>query len=89
MISYYSELGIDILDREDLFLNDLCYPFSNSNSDIILKDRVLDIYQNYSLCEYGCEYDKIDIENMSVVCSCQVKTEINTELSPPVFSEIV
>ena len=89
MISYYSELGIDIFDGKDSFFNDLCYPFSISNSDIILKDRLLDIYQNYSLCEYGCEYDKIDIENMSVVCSCQVKTEINTELSPPVFSEIV
>ena len=60
MISYYSELGIDIFDSEDSFFNDLCYPFSISNSDIILKDRVLNIYQNYSLCDNGCEYDKFN-----------------------------
>ena len=89
MITYYSELGIDIFNNEDSFFNDLCYPFSISNSDVILKDRVFDIYQNYSLCDNGCEYDKIFIENMSVTCSCQIKTEINIEVSPPVFSEIV
>ena len=89
MITYYSELGIDIFNNEDSFFNDLCYPFSISNSDVILKDRVFDIYQNYSLCDNGCEYDKIYIENMSVTCSCQIKTEINTEVSLPVFSEIV
>ena len=89
MISYYSELGIDILDSEDEFFNNLCYPFSISKSDVILKDRVLDIYQNYSLCDNGCEYEEIDLDNMSVACSCQIKTEINTEISPPVFSEIV
>ena len=89
MISYYSELGIDIFDSKNSFFNDLCYPFSISNSDIILKDRVLDIYQNYSLCDNNCEYEKIDIENMSVICSCQIKSEINTQVSPPVFSEIV
>ena len=89
MISYYSKLGIDIFNNEDSFFNDLCYPFSISNSDIILKDRVLDIYQNYSLCDNVCKYEKIDIENMSVACSCQIKTEINTEVQPPVFMEIV
>ena len=34
MISYFSELGIDIFDNKDSFFNDLCYPFSISNSDI-------------------------------------------------------
>ena len=36
MISYYSELGIDIFDSNDSFFKDICYPFSISNSDIIL-----------------------------------------------------
>ena len=89
MINYYSELGIDIFDIKDPFFNDLCYPFSLSKNDIILKDRVLDIYQNYSLCDNGCEYESIDIENITLTCYCQIKTEINTEISEPVFKEVI
>ena len=89
MVNYYSNLGIDIFNSKDSFFNDICYPFSNENSDIILKDRVLDIYQNYSVCDNGCTYDKIDIESMSVTCSCQVKTEIDMEISEPVFGTII
>ena len=89
MISQYSELGIDIFDSKDSFFNDLCYPFSISNSDIILKDRISDIFQNYSLCDNGCEYKEIDIENMTVLCSCNIRTEINIEIRSPAFAEIV
>ena len=45
MVNYYSDLGIDIFNSKDSFFNDICYPFSNENSDIILKDRILDIYK--------------------------------------------
>ena len=89
MIDYYSELGIDIFDIEDSFFNDICYPFSISDSDVILKDRVSDIYQNYSLCNNGCDYESIDIENMTVSCSCQIKEEISMEVSEPALSEII
>jgi hypothetical protein len=89
MISDFSDNGIDIFDIKDSFFNDICYPFSNPNSDIILKDRVLDIYQNYSLCDNDCEYKEIDIETMSVECICQVKTELNTEVEAPAFGKIV
>jgi len=89
MVNYYSELGIDIFNSKDSFFNDICYPFSNENSDIILKDRILDIYQNYSVCDNGCTYEKIDIESMSVTCSCEVKTEIDMEVSEPTFFTII
>ena len=89
MIDYYSELGIDIFDSKDSFFTDLCYPFSISNSDIILKDRVSDIYQNYSLCDNGCEYNNIDTDNMTVSCICQVKEKINVEVSQPTFSKMI
>ena len=89
MISYFSDLGIDIFNNKDSFFNDLCHPFSISNSDIILKDRLSDLYQNYSLCDNGCEYDIINIQNMSVTCSCQIKTEIKTEVSQLNFGTIV
>ena len=88
-IEYYSELGIDIFDIHDSFFNDLCYPYSILNSDIILKDRVLDIYQNYSLCDKGCQYESIDIEGLTIACYCEVKTEISTDISEPVFEEAI
>ena len=89
IISYYDELGIDIFNKNDSFFNDLCYSFSVSDSDIILKDRVSDIYQNYSLCDNGCEYDTIDLNNMSVTCTCKVKTEINTEIDNIYFGQMI
>ena len=89
MILYYSDLGIDILNINDSFFNDICYPFSNSKSDIILKDRIEDIYQNYSICDNNCKYDNINLELNSVACTCQIKTEINTEIDPPAFESII
>ena len=89
MILYYSELGIDIFNLNDSFFNDICYPFSNSNSDIILKDRISDIYQNYSLCDNNCEYDFIDIESNTVTCNCEIKKEVNTAVSSPTFNTLV
>ena len=89
MIEYFSDMDVDIFNIKDTFFNDICYPFSKDYSDIILKDRVLDIYQNYSLCDNECEYDKINIENMTVVCSCSVKTEVNTQVSEPKFSTMI
>ena len=89
MIDYFSELGIDVFNIEDSFFNDLCYSFTISNSDLILKDRVSDIYQNYSLCDNGCDYDNVNLKNMTVSCICQVKDEINMEVKEPVLSEIV
>ncbi len=88
-ISKFSDLGIDIFNDKDSFFNDICHPYSDNDSDIILKDRVLDIYQNYSLCDNGCEYDQINIDLMTVTCSCNIKTEINVQISEPVFSTII
>ena len=73
-ISYFKNMGIDILQINDDFFNDICYPYfdKNSKSDMILKDRVSDIYKNYSLCDKGCEYESIDIEKLFVNCNCRV-----------------
>ena len=89
MILYYSELGVDIFNINDSFFNDICYPYSNSISDIILKDRISDIYQNYSLCDNNCIYDFIDIDSNSLTCICEIKTEINIYNSPPIFSTFI
>ena len=80
-IKFFQNKGIDILNLEDDFFNDICYPYSdeNSDSDMILKDRVSDIYQNYSLCGKECEYVLFNNEQEYVNCSCNVKQEISKE----------
>ena len=45
-INYYSDQGIDIFNITDTFFNDICYPYSEEDSDIILRDRISDIYEN-------------------------------------------
>jgi hypothetical protein len=86
---YFKEKSVYIFNINDSFFNDICYPFSNSKSDIILKDRIEDIYQNYSICDNNCKYDNINLELNSVACTCQIKTEINTEIDPPAFESII
>ena len=80
-IIFFQNKGIDIFQLEDDFFSDICYPYSdeNSGSDMILKDRVSDIYQNYSLCEKDCNYESFNSEPIYVNCSCNVKQEISKE----------
>ena len=68
-IDFY-EKGINILNSSESFFNDICYPYSDGDSDMILRDRVLDIYQNFSTCEDDCENESIYAENMTVSCIC-------------------
>ena len=78
----FKESGIDIFNLSDSFFNDICEPYSESDNDVILEDRIKYIYQNYSLCEECCTYDKIDFENMTIVCDCKVKDNITIVISP-------
>ena len=87
--SYYSELGIDIYNIEDEFFNDICYPYSEHNSDIILKDRISDIYENYSLCENNCKYDKINMTYYTATCKCTVKIEADSNVDPPNLDTVI
>lgn len=87
LAEYYAAYGIDIFDPEDLFFNDLCFPFQTENgTDITLQDRRQDIFQNLSLCEENCEYEQINIENSTVTCTCPIKKEINTKINLNFFS---
>ena len=62
------------------FFNDICKVFPDFENDIILEDRIKDIYQNYSVCEEGCTYIDIDIDFRTVTCECDVKTNISIEI---------
>ena len=88
-INYYSQLGIDIFNIEDEFFNDICYSYSENDSDMILKDRVEYIYENYSICENNCDYEKINLNESIVTCKCSVKTNSNTEIEKPKLDQII
>jgi hypothetical protein len=88
-LNYYSELGIDIFNIKDDFFNDICYSYSENDSDMILKDRVSDIYENYSLCENNCEYDKINITYNTVSCKCSVKAKADAIVEPPNLDRVI
>ena len=81
LISTFKDQGIDIFNLDHEFFNDICYSYSdhNSSSDMILSDRVLDIYQNYSICGKGCEYASFNVERISANCNCKVKPEMSSE----------
>ena len=88
-VKYYADLGIDIFNINDNFFNDICYPYYEDDSDLILKDRVTDIYENYSLCENNCNYNKINLTDYTVSCKCSIKKEVSREYPPPKLAKII
>ena len=87
-ISYFNDMNIDILNIKDKFFNDICYSYSDKGSDMILKDRISVIYQNFSMCDNNCEYNKINISSMQISCNCNIKSKIDTEIKPINFDKI-
>ena len=77
--SLFKDLGIDIFNINDSFFTDVCHSYSDSENDMTLKDRIKQIFQNFSLCEEGCSYDEIDLGNMTVNCNCKVKSSVNID----------
>ena len=73
----FKDLGIDIFNINDSFFTDVCHSYSDSKNDLTLRDRIKDIFQNYSLCEEECSYDEINFENMTITCDCKVKNNLN------------
>ena len=69
------------MNIKDKFFSDLCYSYSDSNNDMTIEDRIKYLYQNYSLCEEGCTYNDIDIENMNIACTCKIQGNDNESLS--------
>ena len=55
-----------------------------------LGDRIKYLYQNYSLCEIGCTYNNIDIENMNIACNCKIQGNDNSSslnTTPLIFEQ--
>jgi len=80
VVKSFKDSDINVFNISDEFFNDICYSYSENGNDLILEDRIKDIYQDFTLCEEGCYSDKIDINNMLVSCQCNIKENITTEI---------
>ena len=75
------EQGINIFDINNSFFTDICFDFDNPvKKDIILSDRIKYFFRNVSLCNDGCEYKGINLENMTATCNCLFNDILNNEL---------
>ena len=78
-INYFKEKGIDILDINDPFFNDVCTSYSESGKDLTLNDRINEIYKNYTFCEKNCDLDEIIYEDKMITCNCTIKNKLNVK----------
>ena len=78
--NHFKDIGVDIFNINDDFFKDICHAYSESNNDITLKDRIKDLYKNYTLCNDGCKYEGVDPENKTIICNCKVKSNISLEV---------
>ena len=64
--------GINIFDLNDPFYTDICYDFDNPlKKDIPLNDRIKHLYPDAELCDEGCQYKGINLEDMTTTCDCK------------------
>ena len=90
MVLNFANMGVDILNINDPFFNDICFVFSINNLDVILKDRIKHIYQNYSYCDSDCTYENINLEKNIISCSCSINHLDNiqkNDASIPIFKQ--
>jgi hypothetical protein len=48
-----------------------------------LIQRIEKLYYNYSVCDNNCEYDKINITNWIVSCTCSPLLDIDSKIENP------
>ena len=75
--------GYNIYNFSSEFYSDKCTSANINGNDIILKDRIEEIYPyNASFCSNGCKLDNVEIESKRVKCSCNISyIEKNVEIS--------
>ena len=88
-----SLLGVDIYNIKDTFFNDLCFPYKEDNNDMILEDRINDIYTNVSFCEDNCLYQGVNFTSNRVMCQCgdnaQTKDDFVEDTRTSFFQKII
>ena len=81
IISQLLKQNIDVFNPKDNFYSDICYKFdSPNNKDISLKDRLLIIYPNITLCQRNCELKGVNPDSMETNCECKFNEILNNNL---------
>ena len=77
-ILYLLNKNVDIFDLSSPFYTDICYNFDSPfDKDISLKDRIMMLYPNITLCEPRCEYKGVNINTMEAICECKFQNLFN------------
>ena len=68
----------DIFNISDTLYNDQCIPYSDGIKDLILNDRIKEIYLKYAICQQkGCNYRSFNLDTMLIDCECKVKNDFS------------
>ena len=71
--AYFIEQGFDIYDKYSNFYYDYCLSAYYKENDIIIKDRIKEIYpNNITLCKINCEYKNVNIIEQRISCECNL-----------------
>jgi hypothetical protein len=76
-IREYKGANANLCNITDEFFNELCQVYHELDYDVILEDRIKELYRNYYVCEEGCYFEDID-ENF-VYCQCKIKQNFSLE----------
>ena len=83
---YFAGQGYDIYNKSSNFYNDVCSPAYVKENDITLGDRKKYIYpNNVTLCKDNCQYNGVDLENIIIICSCNLNSDSNEEIDEDNF----
>ena len=76
------EKGYNFLNKDDDFYKNVCSPYTTDNgTDIILEDRIKDIYE-YDILDYykNCSYDNFKIDDTRVKCNTEFKPDFSNKV---------
>ena len=93
LIAELSKQNVNLFSVDDPFFNDICFGYKGVNgNDVTLADRRKDFFQNVSLCDDQCNLTSLDIEAITVTCTCSFKSSLDeTEIgaSAPIFTRVL
>ena len=86
------EEGYNLFDSKDSFYTDICSTYTTqNNTDILLNDRIKDIYSKYgniTLCQINCTFEIFNNNSNKAKCGCKIqKNPIETNISKINFND--
>ena len=77
----FSEQGYDIYNFSSEFYNDKCTRANINGNDIIITDRINDIYpHNIDFCPKNCTLENVEIESKRFNCLCNLSFTNNIDI---------